>query len=113
MNEEKAILQKHLAQFLISDVFNTVTSDDILRIKAPNAWEHKGENLTEGQVNALRTEAEHFRDSGLWKILRSELLWQAKLGYTKAKGEADLVAVKVLEHLVRVIDEKLEKMIVI
>lgn len=113
MNEEKAILQKHLAQFLIDDVFNTVTSEDILRIKAPNVWEHRGSELTEGQVNALRHEAESFKDSGLWQILRAELLWQAKLGYSKSKGEADLVAVKVLEHLVRTIDEKLEKMIII
>lgn len=110
MNEEKQILQKHLAQFLISDVFNTITKEDILSIKGPNVWEHRGSPLTEGQVNALRTEAEGFRESGLWKILRAELLWLAKKGYSKSQGESDLVAVKMLELLVRTLDEKLEDM---
>lgn len=108
---EQKILQKHLARFLITDVFNTVTEDDILRIKSLNTWEHKGKELTEGQVKALRSEAEMFSKSGLWKILKSELLWLAhQSGYVKSKTEEDQVAAKLLEYLVDVIDTKLNKM---
>lgn len=110
---DQKVLQRHLARFLVEDVFNTVTADEILRIKAPNVWEHKGSNLTEGQVNALRQEAEIFKNSGLWKVLRSELLWLARAGYSRSIGESDLVAVKVLELFVKTIDEKLERMTVI
>lgn len=108
---EQKILQKHLAQFLISDVFNTITEDDILKVKATNVWEHKGKLLTEGQVKALQNEATSFRESGLWKILKAELLWLAhKNGYVKSKTEADQIAGKMLEYLCDVVDTKLKIM---
>jgi len=107
---EQKILQKHLARFIIEDVYNTITEDDILRITALNVWSHKGTSLTPGQVVALRNEARALKDSGLWKILRSELLWLARNGYSKSKGESDLVAVKILELLVKTIEEKLDTM---
>lgn len=110
-NTEQKILQKHLAQFLISEVFNTITEDDILKIKATNVWEHKGKELTAGQVKALQNEAQSFRESGLWKILKSELLWLAhQNGYVKSKTEADQIAGKMLEYLTDVIDSKLKRM---
>lgn len=111
--EDQLILQKHLAQFLVKDVFNTITEDDILKIVGTNLWSHKGNKYTPDQVRALRAEASAFKSSGLWRVLRAELLWKAQEGYKKSKGEADLVAVKVLELLVETIDKKLEKMIVV
>lgn len=111
---EQTILQKHLARFLIGEVFNTITEDDILKIKAPNVWTHKGKSLTEGQVNALRSEAQLFRESGLWKILKAELLYLAhQSGYVKSKTEADQVAAKLLEYLVDTMQTKLDKMSVV
>lgn len=111
---EQEVLQKHLAQFLIKEVFNTISEDDILRIKAPNVWTHKGKSLTEGQVKMLRGEAESFKESGLWKILKAELLYLAhQSGYVKSKTEADQVAAKLLEYLVDIIQSKLDKMSVV
>jgi hypothetical protein len=111
MNTEQHILQKNLAQFLIKDVFNTITEDDILKIKSPEIWYCKGKELTPGQVKALRSEADSFYNSGLWKILRSELLWHAhQNGYVKSKTEADQIAGKLLEYLTNVVDSKLKIM---
>lgn len=108
---EQQILQKHLAQFIITEVFNTVTEEDILKIKAPNVWVHKGKELTDGQVNALKSEASAFKESGLWKILKAELLWIAHTsGYVKSKTEADQIAGKMLEYLTGIIDTKLRQM---
>jgi hypothetical protein len=108
---EQKILQKNLAQFLVYDVFNTITEEDILKIKATNVWEHKGKLLTEGQVKALQVEAAAFKDSGLWKILKAELRWIAhQTGYVKSKTEADQVAGKLLEYLTDVVDSKLKAM---
>jgi len=113
-NEEQTILQKYLIGFLVGDVFNTVREEDVLKIHAPNAWEHKGKALTEGQVKALRQEADIFRESALWHILKDELKWHAyQNGYIKAKTEADMISSKVLEYLIGVIDNKLQKMSVI
>lgn len=109
---EQHILQKNLAQFIIGDVFNAITDEDILKIKGPNVWEHKGKQLTPGQVLALKAEAKAFQDSGLWKILRAELLWLAhQSGYVKSKTESDQIAGKMLEYLCNVLDTKLSKMI--
>lgn len=109
---EQKILQKHLAQFLISDVFNTISEEDILKVKAPGVWEHKGKLLSEGQVKALSNEAKSFQESGLWKILKSELLWLAhQNGYVKSKTEADQIAGKMLEYLTDVVETKLKNMI--
>ncbi len=110
-NKEQQILQKHLSQFLIKEVFNTITEEDILKIKAPNVWEHKGQKLTEGQVLALRNQAETFKDSTLWKILKAELLWLAhSYGYVKSKTEADQIAGKMIEYLCNAIDSRLKTM---
>ena len=111
MNDEQKILQKHLAQFLVGPVFNTVTKDDILRIKAHNVWEHKGVLLNEGQVKALKNEAAAFYNSALWKTLKSELQYQAyQSGYVKSKTESDQISAKVLEYLVKVVDDRLREM---
>lgn len=111
MESEQKILQKHLARFLIDEVFNTITEEDILKIKAPNVWEHKGRLLSEGQVKALQQEAGKFRDSGLWKILQAELLWLAhKKGYVEAKTENDIIAGKLIEYITDVIDSRLKQM---
>lgn len=110
MNEQE-VLQKNLAQFLIKDVFNTITDEDILKIRGVNVWEHKGRLLTEGQVKALKNEAGSFRESGLWKILKAELIYLAHdTGYRKSKTEADQIAGKLLEYLTDVIDTKLRKL---
>lgn len=108
---EQKILQKHLARFIIGDIFNTITESDILKVLAPNVWEHKGKRLSEGQVKALKAEAQAFRQSGLWQILKSELLWLAQNnGFVKSKTEYDQVAAKMLQHLTNVLDDKLELM---
>lgn len=108
---EQAILQKHLARFLIGEVFNTISEEDILKIKAPNVWTHKGKDLTEGQVNALRLEATSFNNSGLWRILKAELIYLAhQSGYVKSKTTEDQIAAKLLEYLVDVVQTKLDKM---
>jgi hypothetical protein len=112
MNDsEQEILQKHLAQFLIQDVFNTIAEEDILKIGGPNVWEHKGKLLSAEQVKALKSEAQIFKSSALWQVLKSELRWNAhQQGFIKAQGAADQIAGKVLYYLTDVIDTKLKRM---
>lgn len=109
--EEQKILQKHLAKFIIEDVFNTITGDDILLIQAPNVWITRGKRLTEGQVNALRSSAKAMLENQAFAFIRAEILFLATQGYKKSKEDADLIAVKVLELLVKTIDGKLNQMI--
>ncbi len=109
--KEQEVLQKHLAQFLIKDVFNTITEEDVLKIKAPNVWEWKARALKPEMIATLQSEAEHFAGGMLWQILKAELLWHAQQsGWIKSKTEADQVASKMLKYLTEVIDSKLKRM---
>ncbi len=108
---EQEILQKHLAKFLISEVFNTISEEDILKVSAPGVWTHKGRKLTDGQIKALKAEAKVFHESALWLILKSELLYLAQdRGYVKSKTEADQIAGKMLQYLTDIVDSKLKRM---
>lgn len=114
---ETHILQKHLARFLIDDVFNTITEDDVLRIERSgtptkaDVWHYKGAALTQAQVNLLKKQSASFVESELWKILNSELRWHAlQKGLVKSQTAEDIIASKVLVYLVDVIDSKLKSM---
>lgn len=110
MNEtEQKILQRQLAQFIVSDVFGLISEDDILK-QTKDGWFHKGNLLTEGQVNALKAEALKFAKSNLFEILFSECLWHAKNSQNQAKTEADLIAVRTLFYLIEVIKSKTKKL---
>lgn len=114
---ETHILQKHLARFLIDDVFNTVSEDDILQIERSGSptksdvWHYKGNALTQAQVDLLKKAAASFKDSELWVILSNELRWHAsQKGLVKSQTAEDMIASKVLLYLVDVIDSKLKSM---
>ena len=114
---ETHILQKHLARFLIDEVFNTITEDDILRIERSDTptkedvWHYKNNALTQAQVNLLKSQAASFYGSELWVILSSELRWHAlQKGLVKSQTAEDIVASKLLLFLIDVIDSKLKSM---
>lgn len=111
MNQvEQKILKRHLARFIVDEVFDTITEDDILKIQGDN-WTHKNIPLTGPQVKALQAEAKRFSQSTLWEILRGELKWQAnKRLIEKAESEDDIIACKLLGYLADVIDSKLKRM---
>lgn len=111
MEKEQEILQKHLARFIIEDIFNTITKEDILQMKAPGVWTWKGNPLPAETIVALKEQATSFSNGMLWKILKSELLYLAQQrGLVKSKTEADLIASKLIIQLTQEIDKKLAEM---
>jgi len=114
---EKKILQKHLARFLIDDVFNLISEDDLIRIERSNnpahgdVWHYKGDKLTQAQVKMLRSQSKSFAESELWKILKGELQRNAQQkGLVKSVTSEDIVASKLLLYIVDIIDSKLKSM---
>lgn len=109
---EQEILQKHLVEFLVKDVFNTISEDEILKTGEKGLWEHKGKVLTKEQVAMLKEQAATFSDSALWKILKAELCWHAQdKGFLKSQTVADQLSGKILVYLTQVIDKKLKAML--
>lgn len=114
---ERHILQKHLARFLIADVFNTISESDVLRIERSgnptksDVWHYKGEALTQAQVELLKKQATSFIDSELWRILSTELRYLAlQRGLVKSQTAEDILSSKVLLYLTDVVDSKLRSM---
>ena len=115
--KEQKILQKHLARFIIEDVFNAVTKDDLLRIERSSdprigeKWYHKGQEIPEGNRKVMKEEAEALQKSVLWKILKAELLyWAHKKGNIEAVTTDDIIAAKLMQYTVDVIESKLKDM---
>lgn len=109
---DKKILQRNLAKFLVDDVFNTITDDDVIEVITPTKWRYKDKELTAGQILALRNQATVFYRSDLWKILKDELRYLAqKKAMEKAQTEEDIFASKMLMYLTDVIDSRLKKMV--
>lgn len=109
---EQEVLQKNLMQFLVKDVFNTITKDDVLKVVSPNVWMYRGMKLTPDQVVNLRDQAKNLKSSKIWEVLKNELLYHAHLkGYVQSKTEADQIAGKMMVYITDVIDSRLNKMI--
>jgi hypothetical protein len=108
MHSEQEILQKRLAQFLIRDVFNTISEDDILSKVGPQ-WTHRGIPLQEGTIKVLKREAETFKKTSLYPLLISELRFHARNGLEKAETEADIISSKLLAYFVDMIESKVKK----
>lgn len=101
---EQQILQKNLAQFLVKEVFATISKEDLLEIRGPNVWFNKGRQLTPEEINSLKAEAKLFKEGKLWKLISETLLYHAqKSGLEKARTENDLISAKMLIYLTDII----------
>ena len=110
-SSEQKILQKNLINFIIEDVFNAVSYEDVLRIRSKDVWEHKGKVLSVLEVKSLKQEMEIMKQMSLWRMLHDELMWHAqRMLVNKSKGEEDLIAGKMLIYWISVIEARLRAM---
>jgi len=109
MNEEQIILQRRLSNFIIHDVFNTISSDDILQNRN-GKWFHKGQELLDGQVEVIKKEAKKISEIGTFNILMDEVRYHGRQALEKAETEQDIISAKMLSYLVDVIKSKLKKL---
>lgn len=100
---DKKVLQRNLAQFLIGDVFNAITDEDILEIKSQKEWRYGGRKLDVSEIELLKSEAETLEKMLLWKLLNNRKKQLAQeIIVTKSKGEDDLIAGKMILYLLDV-----------
>lgn len=100
-------LQRKLIKFIIKDVFNTITKEDILSV-SKGKWIWKGKELSDDMIGNIQLQAKSFSNSTLWKVLKAELEWHAvKTLMEKGKDESDIRAAQLLGYLTQVIDKKL------
>jgi hypothetical protein len=121
MNEEEQhILQKELAQFLITKVFNCPTSDDLIQMKPAQmlpipkkaTWIYKRKQISEGDIQTLKAQANTFLNSKLWEVLKGSLQYQSyNRGFIKSQTESDQIAGKLIGFIVNEIEGTLNKII--
>ncbi len=103
-------LQKYLIRFIARDVFHTLTKEDFLSIKG-DKWEWKGKEISGEMVGTLRAQAKAFSESTLWKVLKSEMQWNAnKTLLERGTTASDLRTAQLTGYLCRVVDNKLDEM---
>ena len=111
MNEQH-ILQKNLINFIVQDVCNLVTEDDLLEIKSPTVWLHRGIELPKEQIAVYRAQADKLIDSDLWKFLKNEIQYKAYHSLAvKSASEQDMIGSKMMLYLLTTIENKLNHMI--
>jgi hypothetical protein len=109
-NDEQKILQKHL-QFVLCDVFNVPTQDDLLKIHSSHKWEYKGTELPEANVIELKTQAQKLLDSELWKIIKGGIQHDAtQRALNKSQTESDIIGAKMEIYLLNEIEKILKHM---
>lgn len=109
-NDEQKILQKHL-QYVLCDVFNVPTEGELLKIHTPNKWVYKDMDLPEANIIELRTQAQKFLDSELWKIIKGAMQHDAQQrALNKSKTESDLIGAKIEIYLLNQIETVLKHM---
>src|SRR3977135_1924471 len=110
-SNEQDVLQRRLINFLLKDVFNTISHEDLLKITGPNVWEHKGVALTPGEIKQLQEEATFFQKNRLWEILKNELYYHAQQRLIeRSETPQDIVAAKMMVYITDVIKTKLNQM---
>lgn len=101
-------LQKHFSNYLLKDVFNVITEEELLVIKGTE-WIHKGRTLTEPEIKNLIEQAQLIERLHLWKVLKAELKHHAqdKL-VNKSKTEADLIAGKMMIYIIELLENRVK-----
>lgn len=105
------VSEKHnILTMAVKDLFNTVGHDDILQEKE-GQWIANGKILPDGVKQALVAEANHMLESKLWRIIESDIKYQANLRmYEKSQSETDLIAGKLWLYTFDVIKTRLQSL---
>jgi len=109
IESEQVILQRRMAKFLVNDVFNTISEDDVFN-KINGKWTYKGNEMTQGQIDAIKKEAKNISKTGAYAMLIDEVRYHARKGLERAETEQDIISAKLLSYFCDVCVSKLKKL---
>lgn len=103
-------LQTILIKYLIRNLLNAVSIDDLLRNVDGKLFIGKRE-LTNEEVSTLKSEAKSFKSSLLWKLMLNNLYWIANFKMIKgANKERDMDGGRMMTLLIETLEEFLNKL---
>ena len=108
----KNALRKRIVRYLVKHLFNTIDENDVLQIKGKNHWYIRGIRLEMDKMERLRTQAQYFKGSTLWKIMNDELKFQSNLRmFERSKSSDDMVFGKATLYLLEVFNKIIDNII--
>ena len=79
----------------VKRLFNTISSDDILKPGPSGAWLYEGKELSKGQRDMLIAEAHQLQSMLLWKVLKKDVFHLAnKKMFLSAENEMHIITAK-------------------
>ncbi len=76
----------------VKRLFNTISSEDILKLNKNSEWMFKGKVLSQGRKDLLIAEAKALLGTDLWKVLQQDTMYQAnKKMFVSSKSESDII----------------------
>jgi len=99
-----------LLLFVVKDLFNGLTANDILTI-LPNGWvRYKGKRLDEDEITELQESAEKFKNSVIWKLLTDDVKWQAQKNLPGSPDWNGVLFGRAMLHDIDIIEERLAQL---
>lgn len=115
----KNFLQKRFVNFLVKHLYNTISVDDILVPKIEKARGGrivkkiylKGKALDNTTIDVLRSDADRFSKSSLWKLLSNAVKNSCnERMYYKGKTDNDILAGKMGLYILKTLEDTMEAM---
>lgn len=101
-------LQKRWIRFLVKDLFNTISDDNILKIVSEKEVYYRKKLLNAEQLGTIKQEAKDFSGSLIWKLIKNEAKYSANLRmYEKGISDEDILAGKLVLYTIEIFDRKL------
>lgn len=111
IRQKDSVEKYEILTLAVKKLFNTVDADDILHVNEYGQWMFEGRPMLDAEVKALIEEAKTFQAMKLYRVLITDMKYQAnKRMYVKSETILDLVAGKLLVWLIDVIKDRLKKM---
>lgn len=112
VREQDTANKYRILTLAVKKLFNTISSDDILRIHKPTGeWMYKNRVLSKGERDLLAAEAKLFLGSKLWEILKDDIRYQAnRKMFILSKSEIDIIAGKLWTYTLEGFTTRLESL---
>ena len=104
-------LLKRMKKKILTNIFNEIDIDDVITISKNGIVYINGDQITDGEKQALRTEAHYLEQSRLWKILTDTISDHAEkrmfINSTKwedvISGKMALYNVSVMKNIIKLL----------
>ena len=91
-------------------LFNTISSEDILKQNEDGSWMLEGKPLTQLEVKSLKSEAQAIQNTRLWKVLDKDVKYHCNQKMRAATTILELESAKVIEYTWDILKTRLKKM---